>query len=329
MEKKLNAKSQVDSYMKDSNKFLFVVFALSALLVPTYLNVSAMKMSDSMMKDVKSQMENSMMINHMDPPHKQMKMGISSHDIQCKTDYNLVFKSTDWSPACVRQSSITRLVEIGWAASEEKMMMMEKESMMKDTGEHMGEKSMMTNSIGGVDISMASPVEGSLDTAITIIEFGDYQCPKCDQWFKNEKPAITSSFIDTNKVKLYFVDFPFLGEDSLKASEASYCADDQGKYWEYHSALYNNQGGIQSGWASVDALKQFASDIDLDRDQFDSCLDSGKYSDRVTHNKQVGISSGVEGTPTFFIVSPTGNVEKIVGPQPSSVFSNIIEQMLS
>lgn len=318
--------------MKDL-KFPILVLVLFVLIAMPYLSVNAMQMSNSMDKKTESQMKDSVMIkDHMASPHAQMKMGVGMKDVQCKADYKLVFKSTDWSPACVKESSIMSLVQRGWAASEEEMMNMEKEmmkdeSMMEDK-EHMGEKSMMTNSVGGIDISMASPAEGSLDTAVTIIEFGDYQCPKCDQWFKNEKPTVTSNFIDTNKVKLYFVDFAFLGEDSVKAAEATYCADDQERYWDYHAALYNNQGGIQSGWASPDALKQFASGIGLDREQFDSCLDSGKYSDRISYNTQIAISSGVEGTPTFFIVGPDGTMEKIVGPQPSSIFADTISRML-
>jgi len=316
--------------MKDY-KFSLLVFVLYALIIPTYLSANAIKMSDSMMEDIESKMQESVM-EHMDSPHKQVKMGVADHDIQCKTDYKLVFKSTDWSPACVKESSVALLVQRGWAASEEEMMnmeneMMKDESMMKDK-EHMDEKSMMTNAVGGVDISMASPAEGSLDTSVTIIEFGDYQCPKCDQWFKNEKPAVTNDLIETNKAKLYFVDLAFLGEDSVKAAEATYCADDQGKYWDYHASLYNNQGGIQSGWASTDALKQFASDIGLDREQFDSCLDSGKHSDRISYNTQVATSNGVEATPTFFIVGPDGSIEKIVGPQPSSIFVDTITRML-
>lgn len=296
----------------------------------------------SMMNGTMMKKESSMMKQNIDPPRKQMKLGAMMHDIKCKEGLELVFNARSWSPACVKPSTAQTLMQHGWAASQEETMKMmkdntmhEKDSMMKDKsmmekeGSMMKEKSMMTKTVGKIDISMASPVEGSLDTAVTIIEFGDYQCPKCDDWFKNQKPTVASNFIDTNKVKLYFVDFPFLGSDSQLASEATYCADEQGKYWKYHSALYSNQGSIQSGWASPAALKQFAADLGLDKAQFNDCLDSGKYSDRVSYNKQVGISNGVEGTPTFFIVGPDGTTEKIVGPQPASVFSETIEKMLS
>ncbi len=182
--------------------------------------------------------------------------------------------------------------------------------------------------IGTVDVSMSSPVEGSNDAPITIIEFGDYQCPKCDQWFQNEKPSITQNYINNNMAKLYFVDFPFLGNDSDVAANASYCANDQEKFWEYHSTLYNNQGGINEGWANVDALKQFAIDLNLDTEKFNTCVDSNKHADRVSYNKQVGISHGVEGTPVFIIVGSDGTSERIEGPQSSQIFADIIDSML-
>jgi len=182
--------------------------------------------------------------------------------------------------------------------------------------------------VGDFDVSMAAPLEGSVDAPVTIIEFGDFQCPKCDLWFQTEKITIKNDYINTGKVNLYFVDFAFLGDDSNSAAEASYCADEQGKYWEYHSRLYNTQGGINEGWASPANLKQFASDVRLDPMKFNSCLDSGKYADRVSHNTSVGALHGVQGTPAFFIIGPDGSMERIDGPQPSAIFADVIDSML-
>ncbi len=184
------------------------------------------------------------------------------------------------------------------------------------------------NMIGKLDVSMSPPIMGSVDAPITIVEFGDYQCPKCEKWFKNEKPKIKSDYIDTNKVKLFFVDFPFLGNDSDLAANATYCANDQGKFWEYHSELYSNQGGIGSGWANAENLKQFAIDLNLNIDEFNECLDSNQHADRVSYNKNIGASNGVEGTPVFFIVGLDGKTERINGPQPSSIFTEVIDLML-
>jgi len=191
------------------------------------------------------------------------------------------------------------------------------------------ESKMEKMSVGNIDVTMSPPIEGSENASITIIEFGDFQCPKCDQWFQNEKPTIKQDYIDTGKANLYFVDFTFLGDDSMTAANASYCAEEQGKYWEFHSHLYNNQGGINEGWASSTNLKLFASDVGLDVVAFDECLDSGKYDDRVAYNTSVGISNGVEGTPAFFIVDNSdGTTERIDGPQPSDIFAGVIDGIL-
>jgi len=189
------------------------------------------------------------------------------------------------------------------------------------------ENVMMPN--GKIDLSMASPVRGSADAKVTIVEFGDYQCPKCDQWFKHEEPIIKSNYFDTDKANLYFIDFPFEGDDSPVAAQAAYCANDQGKYWDYHDYLYQIQGPVQSGWASAKNLKSAASAIGLDTNHFNSCLDSGKYADRVSHNKAVGLSLGVQGTPTFFITGPNGTTQEIDGPQPASTISSVIDQISS
>lgn len=182
--------------------------------------------------------------------------------------------------------------------------------------------------IGKVDVSMASPIQGSTDAKVTVIEFGDYQCPKCFSWFTKEKPTIESQYIATGKANLIFVDLSFLGADSDSAVIASYCADEQGKYWDYHNKLYKSQGGIQSGWASNANLKKFASEIGLDSSKFDSCLDSGKHSNKIKYNLAVASSAGAQGTPTFLIVGPNGATEKITGPQPASVFSGVIDKFL-
>jgi predicted secreted protein with PEFG-CTERM motif len=208
-------------------------------------------------------------------------------------------------------------------------MMMDKNMSGWGNGSMMNDKMMANDHMmmqGSIDLSMASPVRGSSSAPVTIVEFGDYQCPKCDAWFKNEEPTIKTNYIDTNKAKLYFVDFPFLGADSPIAAQAAYCAGDQGKYWEYHDYLYTNQQGIQSGWASASNLKSYAGTLGLDATQFNSCLDSGKYADKVSHNKDIGSSKGVQGTPAFFIIGSSGAMTEIMGPQPAAAFATAIDQ---
>lgn len=181
---------------------------------------------------------------------------------------------------------------------------------------------------GTVDTTMGSPILGSLDAPITIIEFGDYQCPQCNKWYHNVKPDIEEKYIQTGKANLIFVDLAFFGPDSAKAAQATYCADEQGRYWEYHNMLYSNQKGINDGWANIENLKKFASGLNLDIESFNNCLDSGKYQKRVDNNVEVAKKNGASGTPTFIIVSSSGNQERIEGAQPFSVFKQTLDSMI-
>ena len=180
---------------------------------------------------------------------------------------------------------------------------------------------------GTISTAMGSPILGNTSAPITIVEFGDYQCERCYEWYHNTKPAIVQNYIDTGKVNLVFVDLAFLGRDSPKAAQASYCAEDQGMYWEYHDLLYNSQESVDGGWANFERLKAFAFSLGLDMELFESCLDSEKYSKRVQYNIQQARDNGVRGTPGFFIVGPDGQ-QQIGGAQPFSVFKQILDPMI-
>ncbi len=178
-----------------------------------------------------------------------------------------------------------------------------------------------------IDTSNGSPVLGSSLAPVTIVEFGDYQCPQCDKWYLSVRPEIERDYIQTGKAKLVFVDLAFFGPDSKKAAEATYCAEDQGKYWEYHGTLYENQGGINDGWASPQNLKEFASELNLDMNSFSDCLDSGKYQKRVENNIKTATQNGASGTPTFILISG-GNEKRIEGAQPYQVFKQELDSLL-
>ena len=309
-----------------TNTAFVAIIVLGLFLSPSMLSVNA--------QDIMS-------------PRQQMASGVAADDVVCKSGLVLMIRSTNGAATCVKSSTSMKLSDAGWgsiiiddeedetiedetmenATNEKRIELSEEFSMGEEEGlpgETMEEESF---TIGGVDLSMAAPVEGDEDAPITIIEFGDYQCPKCKGWFQNEKPAIINSYISKGIAKLYFLDSAWLGDDSISAAQAAYCADDQGKFIEYHSTLYNNQAGIQDGWANMDALKQFAMEIELDTEMFNQCLDSGIYAERVSHNTEVGASLGVVGTPYFFIVGPDGDIKKIAGPQPSIVFDAAINSL--
>ena len=119
-----------------------------------------------------------------------------------------------------------------------------------------------------VNLENGSPPLGSESAPITIVKFGDYQCEACYHWFHNTRSTLIDNYIETGKAKLVFMDLPFLGRDSITAAEASYCAEDQGKYWEYHTMLYTFQEveAYDSGWADRERLTAFASSLDMNMD---------------------------------------------------------------
>ena len=181
---------------------------------------------------------------------------------------------------------------------------------------------------GTVSTVMGSPILGNPSAPITIIEFGDYQCSQCHLWFHETKPAIMKHYIETGKANMVFIDLAFLDSDSSKAARASYCAEEQEMYWEFHNTLYNSPNS-QFDEILIDSskLKEFASNLNLDMDLFESCLDSEKYSKRVEYNFEQAKKNGVNSTPGFFIVGPS-NQEQFHGAQPFSTFKQIMDEMI-
>ena len=180
-----------------------------------------------------------------------------------------------------------------------------------------------------LEFENGSPILGSESAPVTIVEFGDYQCEACYHWFHNTRATLIGNYIETGKAKLVFVDLLFLGHDSPKAAHASYCAEDQEKYWEYHTILYTFQDGPpDSGWADRDRLNSFAFSLDMNMDEFNECMDSSKYKQRVKANYDDAVKNGATQTPTFILVSSDGTTKKLGGAQPYSVFAATIESML-
>lgn len=164
------------------------------------------------------------------------------------------------------------------------------------------------------------PIKGNKNAPITIIEFSDYQCPFCTR----AEPTI-KQVLETYKDKVRFIyrDFPLgFHQYAQKAAEASECADEQGKFWEYHDLLFEKQ----SEWSSegITKLKEYALNLGLDAKQFNECLDSGKMASEVQKDFNDGQQAGVSGTPAFFI-----NGRLVSGAQPFSAFKQVIDEELN
>lgn len=176
--------------------------------------------------------------------------------------------------------------------------------------------------------SNSSPILGSKDAPITMIEFGDYQCFYCHKFFNNTESQIVQNYIDTGKVKMIFKDFTIIGQDSVTAANAAHCAQEQGKFWEYHDALYNNWSGENTGWASTTNLVQYAKQVDLNQNQFNQCMTQSKYMQVVQGSVSDANTLGLTGTPDFFIIAPDNSVTKVVGAEPYEVFDQIFKSKL-
>ena len=165
--------------------------------------------------------------------------------------------------------------------------------------------------------SAGHPTEGSADAPITIVEFSDFQCPFC-RAAEGSIKQVRQQYGD--KVKLVYMDFPLgFHPHSMDAARAGRCAADQGKFWQYHDALFANQSKL----APAD-LKATAAKLGLDAKRFDACFDSGKHETGIRADMAQGQSLGVTGTPTFFI-----NGREMVGAQPPPQFSQLIDEELA
>jgi protein-disulfide isomerase len=171
----------------------------------------------------------------------------------------------------------------------------------------------------------ASPYLGDANAPITIVEFGDYQCFYCNKFFHDTEDQIYESYIKTGKAKMIFKDFTIIGPDSIVAAHAAHCADEQGKFWEYHDTLYNNWNGENNGWASQENQIRFAQGLGLNMDAFSECMSSERHTQKIQASTNDAQTLGLSGTPGFFIIGPNNNVVRIPGAQPFDVFVNVLE----
>ena len=168
-------------------------------------------------------------------------------------------------------------------------------------------------------IEGGSPILGDPNAPITILEWGDYQCTYCYKFHQETLTKINEDYIKTGKVKIVFKDFPLNGPDSKLAAEATYCADDQNKYWEYHNELYKNWGGERTGWITRDSLNKFAELINLDIIKFKKCLDDSKYKNKINSMYEFANEIGIDATPSFLVFNDE-KIIKIRGNQPLEIF---------
>src|SRR5712691_3593908 len=174
------------------------------------------------------------------------------------------------------------------------------------------------------------PTLGRADAPVTLVEFSDYQCPFCLRFFATTLSALKKHYVDTGKVRYVFRDFPLdqMHPQARKAAEAAHCAGEQGKYWEMHEVLFQNQRALEPP-----KLSEHARALGLDGARFDQCLTSSTHAARVSQGLTDGQAAGVQGTPGFVVAKTragdTVEGALVVGAQPVEVFRKLIDQLLA
>lgn len=176
------------------------------------------------------------------------------------------------------------------------------------------------------------PIKGDIDAPITIVEFSDFQCPFCGRWYTNTLSELTENYLDTGKVKLVYRDMPLstIHPNAQAAHIAAECADEQGKFWDYHDVLFERQ----SEWNRLSAdnfsvkLDEFANSLKLDISSFKSCMSSSEIANEIISDGIEARTYGATGTPTFFVGNQEIGFVKLVGAQPYSTFKTLIDNQL-
>ena len=177
------------------------------------------------------------------------------------------------------------------------------------------------------------PILGNASN-ITMVEFGDYQCTFCAKFHNEIREKIINNFVNSGKINFLFKDYIVndnaTDTSSTKAAEASYCAAEQNKYWDYHNELYNNWAGEKTGWITNDSLEQFAKNIQVpDIEKFSNCLQSNKYLSIVQSNDNIARSIGLTGTPSFILLKEN-NIQSIIpGALPYEIFEQTLNRILT
>lgn len=169
---------------------------------------------------------------------------------------------------------------------------------------------------GAFDVSSPdAPFTGPEQPQLTIVQFADFECP----YSRQVSPAIRSLALRyQDRVRVEFRHLPLeeIHPDARRAAEASECAREQGKFWEYHDKLFANQADI-----SADNLGRFATEIGMDRGAFDRCLVSGRFAERVRADEAAAVAVGIIGTPTFFF-----NGTPVEGAIPADILEQIVKR---
>jgi protein-disulfide isomerase len=164
----------------------------------------------------------------------------------------------------------------------------------------------------------AAPALGPKNAPITIIEYADFGCPSCWAWHK-QGTLKQLQLKYGEKIRFIWRDYPVITLLSPKAAEAGQCANEQGRFWEFHDAVYEHDGAIEAS-----NLRAYAATIGLKMSQFDDCVRTRRFKERVIAEEAEAFNHGYNGAPFFMI-----NDKVLIGPQNLAVFSGLIDPLLA
>lgn len=170
-------------------------------------------------------------------------------------------------------------------------------------------------------------VLGDLSAPVTIVEYSDFQCPYCERFFSQTETKVRENYIKTNKVNFVYRHFAFLGNESKEGAQATECAKDQGKFWDFHDALFTAEvkdGQENNGNMNRSLFMTLSGQLKMNTEQFASCFDSKKYAAKVSSDYAGAQAVGVQATPTLFV-----NGTKVEGAMPYEQFRTTIDQALA
>jgi len=177
-----------------------------------------------------------------------------------------------------------------------------------------------------VEIEANDPVLGASDADISIVEFSDFECPFCARAYTGAVTEFkTTDYFKNGEVNLIYKHLPLnsIHQYAQDAAEASECANRQGKFWEYHDLLFENQGSLDTT-----SLKQYAAQVGLDTTEFNSCLDGNEAKAEVEKETSQATAAGGRGTPYFVVINnDNGETQVVSGAQPWSNFENAIKSL--
>ena len=162
---------------------------------------------------------------------------------------------------------------------------------------------------------------GEPDAPVVMVSYSEFQCPFCGKFARDTEPELIESYVDEGLLRIEWRDFPYLGPESMTAAQGGRAAAAQGKFWEFHDAMYADQPPPNSGMIDVDYLAGVADDLGLDVSAFRRDLGSRATRKAIARDFTEGQNIGVTGTPAFVI-----NGVPVIGAQPTDVFRTAIEQ---